>query len=56
MTDIARETFVAQRGLPEDEFFCDAFTLLRGPEEIIGVRLQLKLILECTCEQCAIST
>src|SRR5690242_10225580 len=25
MTDIARETFVGQRGLPEDEFYCDAF-------------------------------
>jgi CDP-4-dehydro-6-deoxyglucose reductase len=26
MTDIARQTFVAQKGLPEDEFYCDAFT------------------------------
>jgi CDP-4-dehydro-6-deoxyglucose reductase len=26
MTDVARETFVEQKGLPEDEFFCDAFT------------------------------
>ncbi len=26
MTDLARETFVEQRGLPEDEFYCDAFT------------------------------
>jgi CDP-4-dehydro-6-deoxyglucose reductase len=26
MTDIARQTFVEQRGLPEDEFYCDAFT------------------------------
>jgi CDP-4-dehydro-6-deoxyglucose reductase len=26
MTDVARETFVAERGLPEDEFYCDAFT------------------------------
>jgi CDP-4-dehydro-6-deoxyglucose reductase, E3 len=26
MTDIAKQTFVAQKGLPEDEFYCDAFT------------------------------
>ena len=26
MTDIARQTFVEQRRLPEDEFYCDAFT------------------------------
>jgi CDP-4-dehydro-6-deoxyglucose reductase len=26
MTDIARQTFVEQKGLPEDEFYCDAFT------------------------------
>jgi len=26
MTDIAKQTFVEQRGLPEDEFYCDAFT------------------------------
>ena len=26
MTDVAKQTFVSQRGLPEDEFFCDAFT------------------------------
>lgn len=26
MTDIAKQTFVAERGLPEGEFFCDAFT------------------------------
>ena len=26
MTDIARQTFVDQKGLPEDEFYCDAFT------------------------------
>ena len=26
MTDIARQTFVEERGLPEDEFYCDAFT------------------------------
>jgi CDP-4-dehydro-6-deoxyglucose reductase len=26
MTDIARKSFVEQRGLPDDEFYCDAFT------------------------------
>ncbi|MDH5263737.1 MAG: CDP-6-deoxy-delta-3,4-glucoseen reductase [Betaproteobacteria bacterium] len=26
MTDIAKKTFTEQRGLPEDEFYCDAFT------------------------------
>ena len=26
MTDIAKQTFVEQKGLPEDEFYCDAFT------------------------------
>jgi len=26
MTDIARKTFVDEKGLPEDEFYCDAFT------------------------------
>ncbi|HET7400791.1 MAG TPA: CDP-6-deoxy-delta-3,4-glucoseen reductase, partial [Usitatibacter sp.] len=26
MTDVARQSFVAERGLPEDEFYCDAFT------------------------------
>jgi CDP-4-dehydro-6-deoxyglucose reductase len=26
MTDIARKTFVEERKLPEDEFYCDAFT------------------------------
>lgn len=26
MTDIAKETFESQRGLPADEFYCDAFT------------------------------
>ena len=26
MTDLACQTFVEQRGLPEDEFYCDAFT------------------------------
>jgi CDP-4-dehydro-6-deoxyglucose reductase len=32
MTDIAKETFVAQRGLPEDEFYCDAFTYSVDPK------------------------
>jgi CDP-4-dehydro-6-deoxyglucose reductase len=26
MTDVARKTFVEERGLPDDEFYCDAFT------------------------------
>jgi len=26
MTDIARKTFIEERALPEDEFYCDAFT------------------------------
>ena len=26
MTDVARKTFVEERALPEDEFYCDAFT------------------------------
>ncbi len=26
MTDVAKRTFVEERGLPEDEFYCDAFT------------------------------
>jgi CDP-4-dehydro-6-deoxyglucose reductase len=26
MTDVAKKTFIEERGLPEDEFFCDAFT------------------------------
>jgi len=26
MTDIAKKTFIEERGLPEDEFYCDAFT------------------------------
>jgi CDP-4-dehydro-6-deoxyglucose reductase len=26
MTDVAKKTFVEQRRLPEDEFYCDAFT------------------------------
>jgi CDP-4-dehydro-6-deoxyglucose reductase len=32
MTDIARDTFVAQKGLPEDEFYCDAFTYSIDPK------------------------
>jgi len=33
MTDIARQTFVEQRGLPEDEFYCDAFTPSVDPKK-----------------------
>ena len=33
MTDIAKQTFVEQRGLPEDEFFCDAFTPSVDPKK-----------------------
>jgi CDP-4-dehydro-6-deoxyglucose reductase len=33
MTDIARATFVAERGLPEDEFYCDAFTPSVDPKK-----------------------
>lgn len=33
MTDIAKETFVAQKQLPEDEFFCDAFTYSVDPKK-----------------------
>jgi len=33
MTDIAKESFVAQKGLPEDEFFCDAFTYSIDPKK-----------------------
>ena len=33
MTDIARATFVEQRGLLEDEFFCDAFTPSVDPKK-----------------------
>ena len=33
MTDLARETFVDQRQLPEDEFFCDAFTPSVDPKK-----------------------
>jgi CDP-4-dehydro-6-deoxyglucose reductase len=33
MTDIARQTFVAERALPEDEFYCDAFTPSVDPKK-----------------------
>jgi hypothetical protein len=33
MTDIARATFVEQRALPEDEFYCDAFTPSVDPKK-----------------------
>ncbi len=33
MTDVAKDTFVAQRRLPEDEFFCDAFTYSVDPKK-----------------------
>jgi CDP-4-dehydro-6-deoxyglucose reductase len=33
MTDLARQTFVEQRGLPEDEFYCDAFTPSVDPKK-----------------------
>ncbi|QJR16900.1 CDP-6-deoxy-delta-3,4-glucoseen reductase [Usitatibacter palustris] len=33
MTDIAKATFVEQKGLPEDEFFCDAFTYSVDPKK-----------------------
>jgi CDP-4-dehydro-6-deoxyglucose reductase, E3 len=33
MTDLARETFVEQRRLPEDEFYCDAFTPSVDPKK-----------------------
>jgi CDP-4-dehydro-6-deoxyglucose reductase len=33
MTDIARKTFVEEKGLPEDEFFCDAFTPSVDPKK-----------------------
>jgi len=33
MTDIAKETFVGDRGLPEDEFYCDAFTPSVDPKK-----------------------
>ena len=33
MTDVARQSFVAERGLPEDEFYCDAFTPSVDPKK-----------------------
>ena len=33
MTDIARKTFVELKGLPEDEFYCDAFTPSVDPKK-----------------------
>jgi CDP-4-dehydro-6-deoxyglucose reductase len=33
MTDIARKTFVEDRALPEDEFYCDAFTPSVDPKK-----------------------
>ena len=33
MTDIARKTFVEVRGLPDDEFYCDAFTPSVDPKK-----------------------
>jgi CDP-4-dehydro-6-deoxyglucose reductase len=33
MTDIARKTFVEERRLPEDEFYCDAFTPSVDPKK-----------------------
>ena len=33
MTDLARETFVEKRNLPDDEFFCDAFTPSVDPKK-----------------------
>ncbi|MEO5693661.1 MAG: CDP-6-deoxy-delta-3,4-glucoseen reductase [Usitatibacter sp.] len=33
MTDVARQTFVEQRRLPEDEFYCDAFTPSVDPKK-----------------------
>jgi CDP-4-dehydro-6-deoxyglucose reductase len=33
MTDLARATFVAERKLPEDEFYCDAFTPSVDPKK-----------------------
>ena len=33
MTDLARKTFVEERGLPEDEFYCDAFTPSVDPKK-----------------------
>jgi hypothetical protein len=33
MTDVAKETFVRQRALPEDEFYSDAFTPSVDPKK-----------------------
>jgi CDP-4-dehydro-6-deoxyglucose reductase len=33
MTDVAKKTFVEERGLPEDEFYCDAFTPSVDPKK-----------------------
>jgi CDP-4-dehydro-6-deoxyglucose reductase len=33
MTDVAKETFVGQRALPGEEFFCDAFTYSVDPRK-----------------------
>jgi len=33
MTDVAKATFMEQRQLPEDEFFCDAFTYSVDPKK-----------------------
>jgi hypothetical protein len=33
MTDLARATFVTERNLPEDEFYCDAFTPSVDPKK-----------------------
>ena len=33
MTDIAKKTFVEEKGLPEDEFYCDAFTPSVDPKK-----------------------
>jgi len=33
MTDVARQTFVDERGLPDDEFYCDAFTPSVDPKK-----------------------
>ena len=33
MTDVARKSFVEERALPEDEFFCDAFTYSVDPKK-----------------------
>jgi len=33
MTDIAKQSFIGQRALPEDEFYCDAFTPSVDPKK-----------------------